>query len=164
MLNRCYCQPLDPANWHEQEHLWEQFRFFYCVTTRMAFHNPLTYNEDTSRAMIQAKVKGYIIKPNSLILVKSGLFRGEIFLEVQPPQGVQNTSQAPPCLQLQGRFYTSVSDAPWHQMGTAVDKFLQKLKKQEKKIKDFYLCLATCPLCIREKGYQTILMAHLWPT
>jgi len=169
MFNRCYCQNLNPAEWHEKEHIWEQPRFFYRVTTRMALHSPLTYNEDISRAMIEAKGKGYIVKPGSLILLKSGLFRGEIFLEVQLPQlpqkkrGNDKDQDGAPesCCRLQGLFYTIVSGAPLFQMGTVIEELLRDLKKKGKRVQDLYLCLSSCPLCGKEKGNKTVVIAHL---
>ena len=87
MLKGCYCQPMDTEDWQEKEFFWEQPRYFYRVTTRMALHSPISYSEDVAMAMMQAKTQGYVIKQNPLILLKSGLFRGEIFLEITPRQG-----------------------------------------------------------------------------
>ncbi|MDH7577086.1 MAG: hypothetical protein QHH75_04495 [Bacillota bacterium] len=165
MFNRCYCQELEPADWHEKEHFWEEPRFFYRVPTPMALHNPLTYNEDISRAMIEAKGKGYIVKPRASILLKSGLFRGEILLEVQLPQQLRSRHQTGPppasCHRLEGAFYTIISRAPLSQMGAVIEQFLRDLKKKGEKVQDLYLCLGSCPLCSSKKGNQTVIIARL---
>lgn len=157
MFKHCYCQNLDAAGWHEVEQKWDQPRYFYRVTTRMAFHNPFTYNEDISRAMMEAKGNGYLIKPDFLILLKSGLFRGEIFLEVLPPRD----ERTEPCHKLAGTFYTYTTQTPLSQMGELIDRILRDLKKKGRKAQDIYLCLVTCPLCIREKGNKTMIMVNL---
>ncbi len=165
MFGACYCQKLEPEDWHEREHRWEEPRFFYHVPTRMALHNPLAYNEDISRAMTEAKGKGYIVAPDALILLKSGLFRGEIFLEVRLPQGMQDRHRTGPppasCRRLRGRFYTIVSGAPLSKMGAVIEKLLADLKKKGERVEDLYLCLGSCPLCSREKGNLTAIIAQL---
>jgi len=157
VIGQCYCQHIDPAEWHEKEQTWEEPRFFYRVPTRLAMHNPLTYNEDVSLAMMEAKSKGYFIKPNALILLKSGLFRGEILIEINRP----GDEKDPDCLRLQGNFYTFVSDAPFTRMGEVMDRILRHLKKKGRTVRDFYLRLITCPLCTGDKGYNTVIMTHL---
>ncbi|MFY9432475.1 MAG: hydrolase, partial [Thermacetogeniaceae bacterium] len=132
-------------------------RFFYRVTTRMAFHQPFSYCEDIALALAKARSKGHIIKENALILLKSGLFRGEILIEIQPQDPTEDSS----ILQLEGRFYSVVSQLPLMQMGKEIDKLTRDLKKRGDKIKGLYLCLITCPQCAREKGNQTIIIAHL---
>ena len=114
--------------------------------------------------MMEAKTQGYVIKQDPLILLKSGLFRGEIFLEINPargagrlPGGDDNAS----CRKLQGAFYTVVTKAPPFQMGTVVDKLIRNLKKKGRKVRDLYLCLVNCPSCSKEKGHQTVIFAHL---
>ena len=164
MLTGCYCQLMDSETWHDQESFWEQPRYFYRVTTRMALHSPITYPEDIARAMMEAKTQGYIINPNPLILLKSGLFRGEIFLEVNPPGDLANCQEdvdKASCRKLQGTFYTVVTKAPPFQMGTVVDKLMRDLKKKGRKVRDLYLCLAHCPACNKDKGNQTVIFAHL---
>ncbi len=164
MLKGCYCQPLDPLDWQEKEYFLEKPRYFYRVTTRMALHSPISYPEDVAMGMVEAKTRGYIIKQDPLILLKSGLFRGEIFVEINPPgvpdgfgEGGGNAS----CRSLQGAFYTVVTKAPPFQMGTVIDKLIRNLKKKGHKVSDLYLCLVNCPSCSKEKGHQTVIFAHL---
>jgi hypothetical protein len=164
MLKGCYCQPMDTEDWQEKEFFWEQPRYFYRVTTRMALHSPISYSEDVTMAMMQAKTQGYVIKQNPLILLKSGLFRGEIFLEISPPPGKPEECRGDDnasCRKLQGTFYTVVTKAPPFQMGTVVDKLIRNLKKRGRKARDLYLCLVNCPSCSKEKGHQTVIFAHL---
>jgi hypothetical protein len=158
---------MESETWQDRECLWEQPRYFYRVSTRMALHSPLTYSEDVSRAMMEAKIQGYIIKQEPLILLKSGLFRGEILLEINPagdPEVCQQEGDNTSCRKLQGTFYTVVTKAPPFQMGTVVDKLVRDLKKKGRKVRDLYLCLANCPTCSKEKGNQTVIFAHLEPT
>ncbi len=162
MLGRCYCQLMDTDAWHEKELFWEQPRYFYRVTTRMVLHSPLTYTEDIAGAMTEAKSRGLIIQPGALVLLKSGLFRGEIFLEVNPPQNPSECrDEGSSCRKLQGTFYTVVTKTPLFQMGAAVDKLIRDLKKKGKRVHDLYLCLAFCPSCSKEKGNKTVIFAHL---
>jgi hypothetical protein len=161
MIERCHCQRINPEDWHEKERFWETPRFFYRVTTRMAFHQPISYHEDIVIAMAEAGSKGYIIKKDAMILLKSGLFRGELYVEIQTPRDEGPWEKDPSCLRLQGRFYSRVVQAPLMQMGKDIDKLTRHLKKNGKKIKDLYLCLITCPSCVREKGNQTLVIAHL---
>lgn len=166
MLMDCYCQSMDTETWQDNECLWEQSRYFYRVTTRLALHSPITYSEDVSRAMMEAKTQGYIIKQGPLILLKSGLFRGEIFLEINPPgdpADCREQSDNASCRKLQGAFYTVITKAPPFQMGDAVDKLARDLKKKGRKVRDLYLCLANCPACSKEKGNRTVIFAHLEP-
>ncbi len=164
MSTGCYCQPMIRENCHEQESFWEQPRYFYRVTARMALHSPITYAEDIDRAMMEAKTKGFIIKASPLILLKSGLFRGEIFLEINPPRDTaecREQGDGASFRKLQGAFYTVVTDAPPFKMGAVVDKLTRDLKKRGRKVRDLYLCLATCPACSKDKGTQTVIFAHL---
>jgi hypothetical protein len=166
MLKGCFCQSMDSASWQAQESFWEQPRYFYRVTTRMALHSPITYNDDVTQAMMEAKTRGHIIKQHPLILLKSGLFRGEIFLEINPPDDQatgQDESGKASYRKLQGAFYTVVTKAPLFQMGTAIDKLGRDLKKKGRKVQGLYLCLVNCPSCSKEKGNQTIIFAHLEP-
>jgi hypothetical protein len=161
----CYCQIMNDDAWQQKEFFWEEPRFFYRVTARMALHSPITYNEDISRAMMEAKTRGYIIKPKPLILLKSGLFRGEIFLEINKPSGpeVCQEDENGPCHSLQGAFYTVVTKSPPFHMGAAIEKLNRDLKKKGHKVRDIYLCLAICPSCSKEKGNHTVIFAHLDP-
>jgi hypothetical protein len=162
MLGHCYCQELDPMDWHEKEQGWSEGRYFYLVTTRMALHSPLTYNEDISRAMMEAKCKGYLIKPGGLILLKSGLFRGEIFIEINPPrEDVVQNDTTKSTRKLEGKFYSVVTALPLSQMGKMVEKLNHDLKKKGKQAQDFYLCLVVCPQCTREKGNQSVVLVHI---
>jgi hypothetical protein len=161
MVEHCHCQKINPEDCHEKEHLWEQPHFFYRVTTRMAFHQPFTYNEDIALAMAEASSKGYIVKENALVLLKSGLFRGELFVEIQPPRGNKRCSKDDSCRQLQGRFYSAVVQTPSTRIGKDIARVMRELKKNGKQVKDIYLCLITCPSCIRKKGNQTVIIAHL---
>lgn len=161
MVEHCYCQKINPQDYHEKEHLWKQPRFFYRVTTRMAFHQPFTYNEDIPMAMAESSSKGYVVKENPLILLKSGLFRGELFVEIQPPRDNKECGQDDSCRQLQGRFYSTVVQSPSTRMGKDIDRVMRELKKNGKKVKDIYLCLLTCPACVRKKENQTMIIAHL---
>jgi hypothetical protein len=157
---------MDSEAWHEKECYWEQPRCFYRISTRMALHSPLTYNEDVSRAIMEAKTLGFIIKASPLILLKSGLFRGDLLVEVNPPHDpakCRDEGESSPCLKLQGAFYTVVTKAPLFKMGTVIEKLMRDLKKKGWKAKDFYLCLANCPSCAKEKGNQTVIFAHLKP-
>jgi hypothetical protein len=166
MLKSCYCQSMDSETWQDKECFWEQSRYFYHVTTRMVLHSPITYSEDISRAMMEATTQGYIIKQDPLILLKSGLFRGEIFLEINPPgdpAACREDGDNSACRKLQGAFYTVITKAPPFQMGTVVDKLLRDLKKKGRKVRDLYLCLANCPSCSKERGNQTVIFAHLEP-
>jgi len=160
MIEHCHCQKINPADWHEKSFTWEEPRFFYRVTTRMAFHQPFSYHEDIALALAKARSEGHIIKENALILLKSGLFRGEILIEIQP-QDPKKHSEDPSILKLEGNFYSIVSQVPLMQMGKEIDKLTRDLKKRGDKIKGLYLCLITCPQCAREKGNQTIIIAHL---
>jgi hypothetical protein len=164
MLKGCYCQSMDTETWQGNECFWEQPRYFYRVTTRVALHSPITYSEDVSRAMMEAKTQGYIIKQDPLILLKSGLFRGDIFLEINPPEDSADCRGNASCLKLQGAFYTVITKTPPFQMGTVVDKLARDLKKKGRKVRDLYLCLANCPACSKEKGNRTVIFAHLEPT
>ncbi|MGB4504530.1 MAG: hydrolase [Syntrophaceticus sp.] len=161
MIEHCHCQKINPEDWHEKEHFWETPRFFYRVTTRMAFHQPLSYHEDIAMAMAKANSKGYIIKENAMVLLKSGLFRGELLVEIQPPKSKELYKKDTACLQLQGRFYSRVAQAPLMRLGKDIDKLTRDLKKREEQVQDLYLCLITCPSCVREKGNQTVIIAHL---
>ncbi len=166
MLKGCYCQMMEMEAWHEKESYWAQPRYFYRISTRMVLHSPLTYSEDISRAMIEAKTQGYIVKSSPLILLKSGLFRGEILLEVSSPQNLSNCqddSENSSCLRLQGAFYTVVTKSPLFKMGTVIDKMMRDLKKKGRKVLDLYLCLTNCPSCSKEKGNQTVIFAYLEP-
>lgn len=157
MIKHCHCQKINPEDWDEKEHYWENPRFFYRVTTRMAFHQPFSYPEDISLAMVKARSKGYIIKEDAMILLKSGLFRGELLVEIQPPQNEPD----PACLQLQGRLFSRVAQVPLMQMGKDIDRLTRDLKKKGGKIQNLYLCLLTCPSCVSEKGNLTVIIAHL---
>lgn len=157
MPGKCYCQQIDSTGWHKKILTWESPRFFYRFPTRLVMHNPITYNEDISLAMMEAKSKGYLPKPDPLILLRSGIFRGEVLIEISPP-GVQGGDR---CLRLQGSFYTYVSDAPFTRMGGVIDELLRRLKKEGKKVRELYLCPITCPLCTGSKGYRTAILAHL---
>lgn len=166
MLTGCYCQSMDTETWQDHECFWEQPRYFYRVTTRLALHSPITYSEDVSRAMVEAKTQGQIIKQNPLILLKSGLFRGDIFLEINPPEDqadCRELSGNASYRKLQGAFYTVITKAPPFQMGAVVDKLVRDLKKKGRKVRDLYLCLANCPACSKEKGNRTVIFAHLEP-
>jgi hypothetical protein len=160
MPGNCYCQQIIPEEWDEKIQTWDEPRFFYLVTTTMALHNPLSYNEDITRAIIEAKSKGYLVKPGGLILLKSGLFRGELFIEVQPPAAdlLQRDSS---CRTLQGRFYSIVTQTPISQMGKVVDRLLRDLKKRKETVRDLFLCLAVCPQCVRDKGTRNLVLANL---
>ncbi|HHV34955.1 MAG TPA: hypothetical protein GXX59_05190 [Syntrophomonadaceae bacterium] len=160
MIEHCHCQKINPEDWDEKEHCWKDPRFFYRVTTRMAFHQPFSYHEDITLAMAEARSKGYIIKEDAVVLLKSGLFRGELLVEIQPPRS-EKLEPDPACLQLQGRFYSRVAQAPLMRMGKDIDKLTRDLKKKEKKVQNLYLCLINCPSCVREKGNQTVVIAHL---
>lgn len=157
MLGNCWCQNLGDEDWHGKEHHWEQPRFFYRTTTRMAFHNTLSYNEDISRALVELKARGYQTRAGSLILLKSGLFRGEIFLEITPPQDEKD----PHCLKLQGSFYSYITKTPPSQMGRVIDRVLRDLKKEGKKAQDIYLIMLTCPQCVKAKGNRNLILVHL---
>ncbi len=161
MIEHCHCQKINPADWHEKNFFWEKPRFFYRVTTRMAFHQPFSYHEDIAHAMAKARSKGFIINDDALILLKSGLFRGEILIEIQSTQKQARPNNNSSVLQLDGGFYAVVSQVPLMQMGKEIDKLTRDLKKRGEKVKNLYLCLLTCPLCAREKGNQTIIIAHL---
>jgi hypothetical protein len=166
MLKGCCCQSMDTDVWQDKECFWDQPRYFYRVTTRLALHSPITYSEDIATAMLEAKTKGYIAKRDPLILLKSGLFRGEIFLEVNPPDDpadCRELSDNTSYRKLQGAFYTVITKAPPFQMGTVVDKLVRDLKKKGRKVRDLYLCLANCPTCSKEKGNRTVIFAHLEP-
>jgi hypothetical protein len=166
MLTGCYCQSMDTETWQDRECFWEEPRYFYRVATRLALHSPIAYSEDVSRAMMEAKTQGHIIKQDPLILLKSGLFRGDIFLEVNPPgdqADCREFSGNVPYRKLQGAFYTVITKAPPFQMGAVVDKLVRDLKKKGRKVGDLYLCLANCPSCSKEKGNRTVIFAHLEP-
>ena len=166
MLKGCYCQTMDSEDLQDKELFWEQPRYFYRVTTRMALHSPISYPEDVAMAMMQAKTQGYIIKQNPLILLRSGLFRGEVFLEISPPgksADCPEDGNSASCRKLQGTFYTVVTKAPPFQMGTVIDKLTRNLKKKGRKVRDLYLCLINCPSCSKERGHQTVIFAHLEP-
>lgn len=163
MFKSCYCQIMNDDAWQQKERFWEEPRFFFRVTARMALHSPITYNEDISRAMMEAKTRGCIIKPNPLILLKSGLFRGEILLEINKPADTVSRREDGngPCHKLQGAFYTVVTKSPPFQMGSVIDKLIRDMKKKGRKVRDIYLCLANCPSCSKEKGNHTVIFAHL---
>lgn len=157
MFEKCYCQQIDPNEWHEKFQTWENPRFFYRFPTRLFMHNPITYNADISLGMMEAKSKGYLPKPNPLLLLRSGIFRGEVLIEIAPPRD-ENWSK---CLRLQGSFYSYISDAPFTRMGSVIEEITRHLKKEKKRVGEIYLCPLTCPLCAGIKGYSTAILAHL---
>jgi hypothetical protein len=153
---------MEDGVWQDQVCFWEQPRYFFHATTRMALHSPISYGEDVSKAMMEANLQGYIIKQEPLILLKSGLFRGELFLEITPPEAkCRDENSKTSCRKLEGAFYTTITKAPPFQMGTVIDKLNRELKKQGHKVHDLYLCLANCPSCSKEKGNRTVIFAHL---
>lgn len=158
MFEKCYCQQLDPEEWHERFHKWEDPRFFYRFPTRLVMHNPITYNADISLGMMEAKSKGFLLKAAPLLLLRSGIFRGEVLIEIAPPKEDADRSN---CLRLQGSFYSRISHAPFTRMGSVLEEIGRFLQREKKRVKEFYLCPLTCPICAGAKGYSTAIIAQL---
>lgn len=157
MFGKCYCQQLNPEEWHERFQKWENPRFFYRFPTRLVMHNPITYNADISLGMMEAKSKGYLLKAAPLLLLRSGIFRGEVLIEIAPPKDAEESK----CLRLHGSFYSHISNAPFTRMGSVIEEITRYLKREKKRVREIYLCPLTCPICAGAKGYNTVILAHL---
>ena len=110
MIEHCHCQKINPADWHEKTFTWGKPRFFYRVTTRMAFHQPFSYHEDIALALAKARSEGHIINENALILPKSGLFKGEILIEIQPQDPTKHCGDS--SIPTRGTFLFSSKPTP----------------------------------------------------
>ncbi len=156
----CHCQDLNPEEWDEKEYSWDNPRFFYRITTRMAFNQPFSYYEDVAIAIDAACKEGYTVADNPLLLLKSGLFKGEILVEIELPNG-EICKESPYCLVLLGRFFSRISSAPLLRIGKEIDRLTRDLTKKGETVQGLYLSLLTCPPCARKKGNQTIIIADL---
>ncbi len=154
---QCCCQAPDPA-WEDNYITWEAPRFFWRTPTRLFLHRPLTYNEDVVRAAVEAKTRGLVVAPRGLVLLKSGLFGGEVLLEVQPPPRALRDERL---RALEGRFYVALTPAPWHLMGEELERALRRLRKARERTGEIFLCLLTCPACRPAKGDRTAVLVHL---
>ncbi len=148
----CGCPEIDEAEWELQEHDWAG-RTFYAVPTPMVLHIPVGMAKSIQQMMAEVKAKGYRLAEPPRILVRDGLFRGEVMVEIEPPTVPDPRVKTFPA----GRLLSIVHPGPWKRLGTGLAD-LEKHTKQ--KPRTVYFWYVACPECRKARGERTVILAY----
>lgn len=154
-MARCRCRERDGEAFEGAEEDWSG-KAFYVVGTPLAFHIPLRIGRDIEKAVSEAEAKGYTVDDDSRLLQKDALFKGQVLLEIRDPQeGDPRVFIMAQETRAEGTFF----NGPWSRLGTPTKKLVDTLVARGKTVKDIYFWYLTCPVCAKERGYQTVVWA-----
>ena len=151
----CNCPEIDGQAFEGVEEDWSD-RAFYVRNTPLVFHIPIRIGRDIQKLISEAKSKGYEWDDTSRFMQKDALFKGQVLLEIRNPQEEDpNVLVMPEETQVQGTFF----NGPWSRLGTPTRDLINTMAAKGRKAKEVYCWYLTCPVCSKERGYQTVVWA-----
>ena len=151
----CECPEIDGQAFEGVEEDWSG-KAFYVRGTPLVFHIPLTIARDIRRLVSEAKAKGYEWDDTCRFMQKDALFKGQILLEIKNPrEGDPNVLIMPQGTRAEATFF----HGPWSRLGTPCKKLVDTVTSRGNTVKDVYCWYLTCPVCAKERGYQTVVWA-----
>ncbi len=148
----CGCPEIEAEDWEIREERWEG-RTFYSLPTPMVMHVPIRLQATLDQIRVDIERKGYTIVRPAYPLVKDGILRGAVLLEIEPP-----ANEDPRVVRFGGeRIISIVHPGPWKRLGTGVAELTRHTKQKPKAI---YCLYAACPQCRQTRGEKAIIYAH----
>lgn len=152
----CGCLDIDGKEYESKDFDWSDKKF-YCFPTPMFFHVPLKIGRDIDRAFVGARAKGYALKENGMLLQKDGLFSGKIMLELE----TADSNRENVCTMHHEMKVISVfTDRPWNKIYEATRRLKELVASRGGKLKAVYFWYLSCPGCIKERGYRTVVFGE----
>lgn len=153
----CDCSKvtINDAAWDMKEHHWNDL-YFYRKTIPLFLHIPFTVGEAIDEAIGEIQQKKYTLIQPPMIIQKDGLFRGEVLIGIkQPKQG-----NDPKVVVFTNKTIISqVCYDPWKKLGKATKAVIESL--EDRKATAVYFWYLTCPACVKEKGYKTVILVEV---
>ncbi len=75
----------DPKRWEDAEFEWEA-KTFYTIPMNVLFGKPTKLFENVQQLRAEIDSKGYIIKPESMLLMEVEFLKGKLHIEIQKPR------------------------------------------------------------------------------
>lgn len=153
----CQCSKVKESEWDMKDHKWKE-KYFYVVKQPCFFYKPLNIEKTFDKLFIGANVWDLVWnKKSPLILMKSGMFRSKLMLEVKKPKHPNKHIQ----VFKNAVFRTRIHRGEWNKIGRTISLMRKKLKKNRRKIKAIYFWYLTCPDCTKNnKKHQTVVFAR----
>ena len=158
-MSRCYCPDLteaDEKEWDYKEFTWHQ-KSFYIVSLPMLFNIPTVMAKKIEKALAEIEEKGYkTVRPHRIIS-RDGWFSGQLLVEIEGP-----LETGPRIFTFRNtKFVSKVFRGKNHLLSRAVKDYVFELEQKGKVTTEIYYWYVTCPACVKEKGYKTIILAQL---
>ena len=156
MASEICCPDLDTSLWDHTEHYWED-KSFFSVPTFVISHMPLRVGMDIERCRKAARARGYELAKEPLILAQDGFLRGRVLYELADyPKGDTSVRHFH-----RTRFRSVISTENWNQIGRAMQRLLQWLRRDGLKPGGIYMWYTRCPDCVQKKGFLNVILAEI---
>lgn len=152
----CDCPRLEAEDWDRVESDWSDIQFA-STSIPAVMGVPLGYDSARKDLARKAMATGALVPEGAMLLVGEGRFRRPVMLEVEGvPSGMRGIERPG------GVAYTHLVSAPWGEMKRLVAAFEVEVRVQYNRppaaIWAWYL---TCRQCSSERGFETLLVAHI---
>lgn len=119
-------------------------------------HIPFTIGETIDTTIGELQQKKYTLIQPPMIIQKDGWFKGEILVGIKQPKQRND----PNVVVFKNKTIISqVCTEPWKKLGKATKTVIDSL--EDKKARAVYFWYLTCPICVKEKGYKTVILVDV---
>ncbi|AZR73407.1 hypothetical protein BBF96_08435 [Anoxybacter fermentans] len=123
----------DQSDWDNKELIWDR-KAFYVIKTPTIFDLPVGLEQNIKKAFRLAREEGYQIPSHPIILMRSGLFYGEVLVEISgivtPGGNIRIFNDV--------SVYTTRPGKSRKELKKNARKLLRKLRKEGKKFTHIY--------------------------
>lgn len=157
-MSNCACPTIfDKSVFDGKECSWDGRVFYSCFIPRV-YHVPLFADFFFNRMIKKMDKKG-IKQLSGYIYEKDVPWLGSLLLEIEDA-----SINDPMIRRFEGsRVYSVFWDGPWNQIRPGLEQLRREAKVRGDRVKEVILWFASCPECLEEHGYRTVIFGVLEP-
>ncbi|GIW17399.1 hydrolase [Tepidiforma sp.] len=154
-VEACDCPRLDPADWDGVESDWSDITFLRASVKALA-GVPVGFDAARSALFERASALGFEVPEDAMLLIGEGTFSRPLLLEVEGEVPASKEVIRPG-----GVAYSRLVEAPWGELAKAARRLRDEARERYgRPPAAMYAWYLTCPVCSRERNFETLLVAH----
>ena len=155
-MSDCSCPKVfNKSDYDGRELFWDS-RTFYHIGMPMLYHIPVFYDFFSKRLYREIESSG-LEQINDIVLLRDSAWIGELMVEVEGGDHPKIRDYD------KTRVRAAVWEGPWHRLEPAIKQIKKEVKESDDSIEAMYFWYASCPACLEENGYRTVIFAILEP-
>lgn len=154
-VEACDCPQLDPADWDGVESDWSDITFLRASVKALA-GVPVGFDAARDALLARAGALGLEVPEDAMLLIGEGKFSRPLLLEVEG-----DAHAAKDVVRPGGVAFSRLVEAPWGELAKAARRLRDEARdRYGRPPAAIYAWYLTCPLCSRERNFETLLVAH----